>query len=425
VSGAVSSTASGDWVIIIGPPWARSGSARVIQNQIEFYRNRGYRTLFVGVGIHWAYWRTSPIWDAFREGAPELGADHVAVAALDQNKFIVTKLAATIRHSFFGTQLDWIVAIGRSAQLLEKDARFIRELRVALIHVNHVYTLGFAQKIRRKLVREGKRVPLILETHDIQSKLLLERGDKNPWTRRPDSLERLVKAEIRLMKQADVLVHLSVTDFEFFKAELPQKPHILTMPTINEAFIASANANNCVSDKKIDLLFVGQFYHPNLVALEWFFSKVWPLIRERQYDLKIVGPVDKLVAGTSPQTYQEFRSYFDGAVADLAPYYRAARCVIAPMVSGTGISIKTIEALALGKPFVGTSKAFRGMPMEEIESAGLRAYDDPQEYADAIVRALGDERKAGARSRAVYEKVFSIQAASISRDQAFRLATGT
>ena len=178
------------------------------------------------------------------------------------------------------------------------------------------------------------------------------------------------------------------------------------------------------STEKIDLLFVGQFYHPNLVALEWFFSEVWPRIQDRRYELKIVGPVDKLVAGTSPQTYEKFRSYFVGAVADLAPYYRSARCVIAPMVSGTGISIKTIEALALGKPFVGTSKAFRGMPMEEIENSGLRSYDGAQEYAEAIVRALDDEQSAGASSRAVYEKAFSVKAASVSRDEAFRLATG-
>ena len=73
-----------------------------------------------------------------------------------------------------------------------------------------------------------------------------------------------------------------------------------------------------------------------------------------------------------------------GEVADLAPYYRAARCVIAPMISGSGTSIKTIEALALGKPFVGTSKAFRGMPMEQINKAGLRENDDPESFAAAI-----------------------------------------
>ena len=89
-----------------------------------------------------------------------------------------------------------------------------------------------------------------------------------------------------------------------------------------------------------------------------------------------------------PQLYEPFRSCFVGRAADLAPYYRAARCVIAPMVSGTGISVKTIEALALGKPFIGTSKAFRGLPAGWVERAGLRVHDDPQEFADAIACAL-------------------------------------
>src|SRR5208282_1630992 len=116
-----------------------------------------------------------------------------------------------------------------------------------------------------------------------------------------------------------------------------------------------------------------------------------------------------------------FRSCFVGQVADLAPYYRAARCVIAPMVSGSGISIKTIEALALGKPFVGSSKAYRGIPMEKIEAAGLRAYDDPQDFAAALEHALANEAEAGAKSLHAYDQLFSKQAAFASRDAALNL----
>jgi polysaccharide biosynthesis protein PslH len=412
-------------VIIIGPPWARSGSSRVIQNQIEYYRSRGYRTLFIGVAIHWAYWRTSPIWDAFREGAGELGADRVAIAALEQKKYTATKYTATLKHGLRGTALDWIVAIGKSAQLTEEDLSFVRELPVALIHVNHVYTLGFAQRLRKQSIRGGNRVPIILETHDIQSHLLRDRGDLNPWTKRPDSLEKLLRSELKLLAQANVLVHLSVDDSEFFQAKLPHQHHVLAMPTIREAFISEVNAAGVPSPGKIDLLFVGQFYSPNLAALQWFLEKVWPLIAGRKYNLKIVGPIDKLVSGVAPQLYEMFRSCFVGEVAELAPYYRAARCVIAPMVSGSGISIKTIEALALGKPFVGTSKAFRGMPMERIEQSGIHAYDAPQSFADAIVHALCSEheQQASMFSRAAYESVFSKSAVAAALDDAVRIAT--
>lgn len=411
-------------VIIVGPPWQRSGTARVIQNQIEFYRSRGYFTLFVAVAIDRDYMRSNAIiWDAFEEGVQDLGADHVSIAALERKQYVRAKYTASIRHALRGTVLDWIVAIGRSAQLPDDVARFIRGLPVALIHVNHVYTMGFALRLRKQLVRGGERVPIIIETHDVQSHLLQQRGDLNPWTHRTDRLKRLIRSEKRLLDKADVLVHLSVDDSDFFRMQMPSKPQILTMPTIDESFMSTVNAIRSPSAEQIDLLFVGQSNGPNLLALEWFFEQVWPLISERRYILKIVGRVEMLVRHRLPQIYEAFRSCFVGLVADLAPYYCSSRCVIAPMVSGSGISIKTIEALALGKAFVGTSKAFRGMPMEQIKQAGLQAYDNPQDFADAITHTLCTERLAGACSRAAYDRVFSVQAAFASREQAVRIAT--
>ena len=132
--------------------------------------------------------------------------------------------------------------------------------------------------------------------------------------------------------------------------------------------------------------------------------------------------VGSLVQKELPRLYDSFGSYFVSPVADLAPYYRAARCVIAPMVSGSGTSIKTIEALALGKPFVGASKAFRGMPLDQINRAGLREHDNPQAFAEAIAYALCSQDLAGAMSRAAYDAIFSIGASFAARDEALHAA---
>lgn len=412
-------------VVIVGPAWSRSGTARVIQNQIEYYQDRGYLTLLIAVALGPGYMRTNAIWDPIKitEGLGDLGADYVTIATLDERSYTATKYTASFRHALRGTALDWIVDMGSAAQLPDDVIRLVRQLPVALIHVNHVYTLGFSRRLRQQLVCGGNRVPIILETHDVQSHVLQERGELNPWRRRPDSLKRLIRSETALLKKANVLVHCSVDDNEFFKMHLPNKPQILVMPTIDETFVSRVNAASCPSlTDAIDLLFVGQFHRPNLAALAWFFGQVWPLIADRRYNLKVVGAVDLLVRGYQPQIYEAFRSCFVGQVADLAPFYRTARCAIAPMVSGSGISIKTIEALALGKPFVGTSKAFRGMPMEQIKEAGLREYDTPQAFADAIMGALGNQHLSGALSRAAYDRVFSAKAAFNSRDDAVRIA---
>ena len=408
-------------VIIVGPPWPKSGTSRVIQNQVEFYRSRGFFTVFVAVAIQGNYFRDGKAWDAFKEHAHELGADRVAIAAIDRTFHTVTKVTGTVRHALHGTKLNWIFDIGKSAQLPVDAIKFVRELPVAFIHVNHVFTMGFALRMRKQWVQGGEQVPIIVDTHDIQSHLVKENGNRNPWTRRPDSLEKLERSETKLLEKANVLVHLSVDDFNFFKTQMPHKRHLLSFPTINESFVSDVK-ETAPSSNAIDLLFVGQYSKPNFAALEWFLQDVWPLIANQKYKLTIVGAVEGVVRATSPQLYEEFRSSFLGPVTDLAPYYRSARCVIAPMVYGSGISIKTIEALALGKPFVGTSKAFRGMPMQRIEQAGLHMYDDPKTFADAIVYALSSEQLEGARSRAAYDEIFSLQSAFASRDEALKVA---
>jgi glycosyltransferase involved in cell wall biosynthesis len=416
------SRGQGSAVIIIAPPWPHSGTARVLQNQIDYYRQRGFQTFFVAVPFHWAYRKESGIWDNLTEGIHGLGADRTFIADLETRRYEAAKYLTSIRHGFRGTALDWMIGMGRSSRLSDEALRLFRGTPIALLHVNHVYTMGFALGLRKKLKEWKDRLPIILDTHDVQAHLVAERGDVNPWTKKKDSTERLAKAEMKMLENADVLMHLSVDDIRFFQQRLPNKPHVLSMPTIDEGFVSQV-CETPPQAEAIDLLFVGQSHAPNLAAMKWFFAEVWPRVAHKNYRLKVVGAVELFVRESLPEVYEKFRSCFVGQTSELAPYYRAARCVIAPMVSGSGISIKTIEALALGKPFVGTSKAYRGMDLAQIEAAGLRAYDNPQEFADALAWALANEAEAGAQARAAYERMFSTRAAFASRDMALDLAT--
>lgn len=410
-------------VIITGPPWPRSGTARVMQNQIDYYRARGYMTVFICVPIHCSYTESHSDWDDIKIGIEELGADRTFFATIDSHRFLTGKYMAWIQHAFHGTALDWIVFTAKSAQLTDEALRLIRQQNVVLMHVNHVFTVGFAQHLLRRTVRANGHVPMILDTHDIQSNALEDRGEINPWTHRRDGLDHLLSSEMAYLNKANVLVHVSVDDFNFFNRRLPHKKHVLALPTIKETSVFCLDVACQSSIEPIDLLFVGHGTTPNAAGLEWFFEQVWPLIEHRGYRIKIVGGIEAWVRRELPALYQRFSSYFVGAIADLDPAYRAARCVFAPMVSGTGISIKTIEALALGKPFVGTSKAYRGMPMDLIEQAGLRAHDTPQEFADAISHALSSEHLAATASRTAYVRLFSNQASFSSRDEALKIAT--
>jgi len=403
-------------VVVIGPPWPMSGASRIFRNQIDYYHQRGFRTVFVIVPFHRAFTRSSPIWTGIAEGIADIGADEIVSAPLDEKRYQMAKYLASIKFRFRGSALDWMYAIANSAPL---PASLISELgraAVALFHVNYVQSLGFAGRLRKELQGPGRTIPIILETHDIQSKLLVERSEANPWTRKPDAESILLRSEISMLRQADALVHLSVDDFIFFEKKMPEKRHFLALPAIDQAFISAVNISPAL-DERIDILFVGQNHFPNVEAVKWFLESVWPLLAHRELRFKIVGPVGSLLKDYFPELHGKFVDHFEGYAPNLGSFYNASRCVIAPMVSGSGTSIKTIEALALGKPFVGTSKAFRGMPMDRILDAGVHPYDSPSAFADAVVRVLGDTRTAGEMSKAAYEKAFSVAANFAARDE--------
>jgi glycosyltransferase involved in cell wall biosynthesis len=410
-------------VIILGPPWPRSGSGRGMQNQVDYYRSRGYYVVFISVPVHCSYTESHPDWDELKRGMQEFGADRTFHAYIDQRRFAVAKYTEWMRRCFRGTALDWIIFTAAAARLSDDAYNFVKKLNVSLVHVNHVFTLEFARNLLKHVIRSGA-VPMILETHDIQAYALMERGEINDWTHRKDSLDSLLRSEIARLEKTEVLIHVSTDDLEFFKRRLPQKRHVLSMPTINESFVSDLRSVPKAS-MEIDLLFVGHDTAPNAEAIEWLFEQVWPLISDERYRLKIVGSIAKSVHRSVPALLKKFGSCFAGQVPNLTPFYSAARCVIAPMVSGTGISCKTIEALAIGKPFVGTSKAYRGMPMTALEEMGLRAHDTPEAFANAILDALQMEKEAASASRGAYMRLFSNEVSFAARDEAVRLAIHT
>ncbi len=76
-----------------------------------------------------------------------------------------------------------------------------------------------------------------------------------------------------------------------------------------------------------------------------------------------------------------------GRVENLAPLYAASRVVIAPLLEGTGGSIKVQEAIAAGKPVLGSKIAWRGM---NVATGVALAPPFDQTWAQAIQTLLRD-----------------------------------
>jgi glycosyltransferase involved in cell wall biosynthesis len=78
-----------------------------------------------------------------------------------------------------------------------------------------------------------------------------------------------------------------------------------------------------------------------------------------------------------------------GYVEDVDPLLARARISVAPLRYGAGVKGKVNQAMAHGLPVVATGVASEGMGLRP--GVDLLVADDPQDYADAIVRLYGDE----------------------------------
>ncbi|HEY9664990.1 MAG TPA: glycosyltransferase, partial [Allocoleopsis sp.] len=85
---------------------------------------------------------------------------------------------------------------------------------------------------------------------------------------------------------------------------------------------------------------------------------------------------------------------------ELQEGYDLASLVINPIPYGTGLKIKTIEALGYAKPLVTTSVGAEGLE-EGIDRAFLVA-DTPEAFAQAIITILDDPEVAARLSRQAY-----------------------
>ena len=159
-------------------------------------------------------------------------------------------------------------------------------------------------------------------------------------------------------------------------------------------------------DRGRELVFVGKMdYEPNVTAVRFFAKEVMPWLRERYPDVKftIVGirpKAEVIELGRLPGVE------VTGFVESLAPYFERATAVVAPMLSGSGVQNKILEALGHGCYVLTTPIGFEG-----IESLGdvVDVIDpDAEAWVDAISGLFENpaeaQKKAGKAAARVEEE---------------------
>jgi glycosyltransferase involved in cell wall biosynthesis len=128
-------------------------------------------------------------------------------------------------------------------------------------------------------------------------------------------------------------------------------------------------------------------YHPNVASTLYFVHDIFPLILQRHPEtrLQIIGanPVPAI------QALQSAQISVTGFVPSLFDALSQSTLAVAPILYGSGIQVKVMEAFLTATPVVSTTTALRGLAVTHGEH--LLSADTPTLFAEAVVRLLEDE----------------------------------
>jgi GT2 family glycosyltransferase/glycosyltransferase involved in cell wall biosynthesis len=217
-----------------------------------------------------------------------------------------------------------------------------------------------------------------------------------------DSVSSLDLArEIPMLGQAAVVIAIQADESNVVRRRLPNTT-VLTVP-LSVAPVEKAQPGDAA-----DILFIGSATAPNLIGLRWFIDHVWPSILEQVPDavLLVAGGASKIVDGSAPRVTAL------GYVPDLPPLYRQASVVISPLLVGSGLKIKLIEAMAHGKAIVATPATLQGCGKEV--RAAVTETADPVTFAAEVVVLLRDRALRESRGKVTLDlaaRLFAREAA--------------
>ncbi len=239
----------------------------------------------------------------------------------------------------------------------------------------------------------GIRPRLIMDFCDIDSDKWLQYSlDANFPMKQVYQTEniRLQSYEEKIYQSFDSSIVVSDLEKTVFLKICPQAQDLIVIPNgvDTEYFAPEQGPELTFKNGNPTLVFIGAMdYHANVDGVCWFCDEILPDLLKTFPDLQfyIVGR-NPTQAVKKLDTLQHV--HVVGDVEDIRPWYQKADVFVVPLRKGRGVQNKVLEAMAMGRPVVSTSRANGGIRADNQND--LIIADSAEEFTASIIDLLNN-----------------------------------
>jgi glycosyltransferase involved in cell wall biosynthesis len=280
----------------------------------------------------------------------------------------------------------------------QKLIEHLKNHQYDLIHIEGLFMLPYIQTI--KMYSDAK---IAFRAHNVESQI---------WSRLAKEAKGIKKWYLNLLSkrikqfedtapaQVDFIIPISSDDAEYFKNQFPQKNIFISSAGVNLIkFVQSDTA-----PEQNSLFHLGALnWYPNIEAVKWLLGDIYQQLINKRSDFKLY------IAGKhTPESYFQYNNsniVVIGEVENASDFMNSKSIMIVPLKSGSGMRLKIIEGMSVGKAIISTSIGAEGINYTNKENIIIA--DTTEEFVNAIEYLLDNQQVVKSIGEAAKKLIYS------------------
>jgi len=236
------------------------------------------------------------------------------------------------------------------------------------------------------VIKQYSTAKILLRAHNIEHKIWerLAKQQSSLLKKFAFSIlaKKLKRFELSVFSQIDGYMTISEQDYDYFHEQFPNTSGTVIAFGIDPTDYAE---EDYIPSENPQLFHLGSLdWKPNMEGVDWFLNEVWEEMHAKFPQLTFT------IAGrhipSKLKTLQLPNVIILGEVADAQEFMHSKDIMIVPILSGSGVRVKIIEGMALGKTIITTSIGAEGLEIENGKH--LIIADNKEDFIHAVEKCI-------------------------------------